>query len=58
MYPKGCYMMVAGKEATADGSVLVARSCDSTGGDDVVQVLAVPRRIYESGKMISIPEAG
>lgn len=51
-------MMAAGKKATADGSVLVARSCDSTGGDDVVQVLAVPRRTYEPGKMISIPEAG
>ena len=51
-------MMAAGKNATADGSVMVARSCDSTGGDDVVQVLAVPRKIHESGSKITIPEAG
>ena len=54
---KGCYMMAAGRKATADGSVMVARSCDSTGGDDVVQVIAVPRRSHASGEMIAIPEA-
>lgn len=51
-------MMTAGKMATEDGSVIVARSCDSTGGDDVVQVLAVPRKSHNPGKMIRIPEAG
>ena len=51
-------MMAAGKKATEDGSVMVARSCDSTGGDDVVQVLAVPRKSHNPGKMIRIPEAG
>jgi dipeptidase len=57
MDPKGCYMMAAGRKATADGSVMVARSCDSTGGDDVVQVIAVPRRSHGPGEMITIPEA-
>jgi dipeptidase len=57
METKGCYMMAAGKEATADGSVLVARSCDATGGDDVVQVLAVPGKRHEPGETIRIPGA-
>jgi len=48
-------MIAAGKKATADGSVMVARSCDSTGGGDVVQVLAVPRRSHEIGESILIP---
>ena len=51
-------MMAAGRKATADGSVMVARSCDSTGGDDVVQVVAVPRRTHEAETMITIPGAG
>jgi len=50
-------MMAAGKRATADGSVLVARSCDASGGDDVVQVIAVPRRKHEPGEAIGIPGA-
>jgi len=50
-------MMAAGRRATADGSVLVARSCDATGGDDVVQVLAVPRRRHDPGDAIRIPGA-
>ncbi|MCW3978826.1 MAG: C69 family dipeptidase, partial [Candidatus Bathyarchaeota archaeon] len=57
MDEKGCFMMAAGKRATADGSVLVARSCDASGGDDVVQVIAVPRRKHEPGEAIGIPGA-
>jgi dipeptidase len=57
MNEKGCYMMAAGKKATADGSVLVARSCDLSGGDDVVQVLAVPRVKHGPGEKIRIPGA-
>jgi len=57
MDEKGCFMMAAGKRATADGSVLIARSCDATGGDDVVQVLAVPRRSHEPRETIRIPGA-
>ena len=50
-------MMAAGSRATADGSVLVARSCDATGGDDVVQVLAVPSRRHDPGGAVRIPGA-
>ena len=57
MDEKGCYMMAAGKGATKDGSVLVARSCDATGGDDVVQVLAVPRMEHEPGETLRISGA-
>ena len=57
MYEKGCYMMAAGRKATADGSVLVARSCDASGGDDVVQVLAVQRRRHGENETIRIPGA-
>lgn len=58
MDPKGCYMMAAGRKATVDGSVIVARSCDSTGGDDVVQIIAVPKKRHRSEEIITIPEAG
>jgi dipeptidase len=57
MEQKGCFMMAAGRKATTDGSVLVARSCDASGGDDVVQVLAVPGRKHETGETIRIPGA-
>jgi len=50
-------MAVAGKKATVDGSILVARSCDATGGDDVVQVLAEPRKKHDPGKVLRIPGA-
>lgn len=50
-------MLAAGKKATADGSVLVARSCDASGGDDVVQVLAVPSKKQKHDEMIKIPIA-
>jgi len=53
---KGCYMIAAGRKTTADDSVLVARSCDATGGDDVVQVLAVPRKNHGPQEVIRIPE--
>jgi dipeptidase len=52
---KGCFMMAAGKDATVDGSVLVARSCDAHGGDDVVQVIKYPRRSYEPSSTVKIP---
>lgn len=48
-------MFAAGKNSTVDGSVLVARSCDATGGDDVVQVLAVPRMEHDENSKIQIP---
>jgi len=50
-------MMAVGKNATADGSVLVARSCDATGGDDVIQVLAIPQKKHEPEETLIIPGA-
>ena len=44
-------MMAAGKQATADGSVLVARSPDAL-GDYAQQILAVPRRKHVPGEVI------
>lgn len=54
---RGCYQMAAGRHATVDGSVLVARSCDSFGGDDLLQILSVPRKKHDSGSTIEIPGA-
>lgn len=48
--------MAAGRKATADGSVMVARSCDAIGGDEAVQVLAIPRRKHAPGTSIRIPQ--
>jgi dipeptidase len=53
---KGCYMMAAGKAATLDGSVMVARSCDAF-GDYAQQILAVPRRKHGSGEKLRFPKS-
>ena len=53
---RGCYQMAAGKNATADGSVLVARSCDSYGGDDLLQIRSIPRMKHDFNKLIEIPD--
>jgi dipeptidase len=44
-------MIAAGKKATADGSVLVARSPDAL-GDCAEQILAVPRKEHENDEVI------
>jgi dipeptidase len=46
-------MMAAGKAATVDGSVMVARSCDAL-GDYAQQVLAVPRKKHEPRKKLKV----
>jgi len=50
-----CYMLAAGKNATADGSVIVARNCDanSTEGQRIV---SVPHRKHQPGTMMRIPD--
>jgi dipeptidase len=48
---KGCYMIAAGKAATVDGSVMVARSQDGL-GDYAQQVLAVPRKMHGSDEKL------
>ena len=49
-----CYMIAVGKKATADGSVLVARNCDSV-STDALRVVSVPRRSHPAGAMVHIP---
>ena len=50
-----CFMMAVGKRASADGSVMVARSCDSN-STEAQRVLSVPRQRFASGSMLQIPE--
>jgi len=52
---KGCFMMAAGKAATEDGSVLVARSCDSV-GDFAHQILTIPRKEHQAGELVKFKE--
>ena len=47
-------MIAAGKAATTDGCVMVARSCDAF-GDYVQQVLAVPRKKHQSNEKLRFP---
>lgn len=49
--------MAAGKAATADGSVMVARSCDAF-GDYAQQVIAVPRKKHKPGEKLRIGKTG
>ncbi|HHY88934.1 MAG TPA: C69 family dipeptidase [Chloroflexi bacterium] len=50
-----CYMLAVGKNASADGSVMVARNCDSN-STEAQQIVSVPRRRYPAGTMIRIPD--
>ncbi len=54
---KGCFMMAAGRLATADGSVMVARSCDAHGGDASLKTLAVSRKRHDPGEVIRFHES-
>lgn len=51
-----CYMIAVGKKASADGSVMVARTSDwiSTKAERIV---SVPRKKHSPGEMIRIPES-
>jgi len=49
-----CYMIAAGKKATIDGSVLVARNCDSV-STDALRIVSVSRKIHAQGSMVPIP---
>ena len=51
-------MLAAGKKATVDGSVLVARSEDAAHGNHVLQVVAVPRKKHDSTEMIVFEKMG
>ncbi len=49
-----CYMLVAGKKATADGSVLVARGCDAP-STEATRTISVPHMKHAKGTKIVIP---
>ena len=49
-----CYAYAAGKDATIDGSVIVARSQDSQ-GSDAHRIIHVPRMTHEPGETIKFP---
>lgn len=49
-----CYMIAVGKDASADGSVMVARNCDAS-STDAQRIVSVPRKIHKPGQTIHIP---
>lgn len=51
-----CYMLAVGKNASADGSVMVARNCDSN-STEAQRIVSVPRRRHKPGEMIRIPDS-
>ncbi|UCH84973.1 MAG: C69 family dipeptidase [Candidatus Latescibacterota bacterium] len=50
----GCFMILVGKDATADGSVLLAHNNDLT-GDEVSLIEKHPRAVHEEGATITFP---
>jgi dipeptidase len=51
-----CYMLACGKKASADGSVMVARNCDSN-STEAQRIVSVPRIKHKPGEMIRIPDS-
>ena len=49
-----CYMLAAGKKATVDGSVLVARGCDAP-STEATRTISVPHMKHPKGTKIVIP---
>lgn len=49
-----CYMIAAGNKATVDGSVFVARNCDSV-STDALRIASVSRRVHAPGSTVIIP---
>jgi len=47
-------MIAAGKKAIVDGSVLVARNCDSV-STDALRIVSVSRRVHAPGSNVIIP---
>ena len=50
-----CYQIAVGKNASADGSVMVARNCDTT-STEAQQIISVPRQKHHEGETIRIPD--
>jgi len=51
-----CYMMAVGKKASVDGSVMVARNCDSN-STEAQRIVSVPRLKHKPDEMIRIPDS-
>ncbi len=51
-----CFMMAVGKKASADGSTMVARNCDSN-STEAQRIIAYPRKKHKAGEMIRIPDS-
>ena len=51
-----CYMIAVGKKASADGSVMVARNCDSN-STEAQRIVSVPRLKHKPGEVIRIPDS-
>lgn len=51
-----CFMIAAGKNATVDGSTLVARNCDSN-STEAQRIVSMPRIQHKKGEMIFIPDS-
>lgn len=51
-----CYMLAVGKKASADGSVMVARNCDSN-STEAQRIVSVPRLTHKPGEKIRIPDS-
>ena len=49
-----CYMILAGKNATADGSILLAHDNDLA-GHQASLIQKIPRMKHEPGEMITFP---
>ena len=49
-----CYMMAVGRKASADGSVMVARNCDSI-SSDAVRLVSFPRKKHPGSSFVQIP---
>ena len=52
-----CFSIIAGKDATQDGSVIIAHNED-TGGDRIINYFKVPRTNYNSGDEITFINGG
>jgi dipeptidase len=51
-----CFMLAVGKKASADGSTMVARNCDSN-STEAQRIVSVPRMKHHAGEMIRIPDS-
>jgi dipeptidase len=51
-----CYMMAVGRQASTDGSVMVARNCDSN-STEAQRIVSVPRLKHSADEMIRIPDS-